>query len=262
MPCPAAATAEVEAALDRIRDVGFATLNIDLIYGIDGQTPESWRYSLDAALAWEPEELYLYPLYVRPLTGLGRARTRLGRPAAGAVPDRPRPPARRGYEQVSMRMFRRPAAGGDGTDYCCQTDGMVGLGCGARSYTAGLHYSFEYAVGASLTRGIIDDYARTTDFAPRASASRWTTTSGAAATSSSRCSRRPACDGRTTGGGSAPTRPATSPPNWRASRTAAGWTTDQRPHPAHARRPGPLRRDRPGAVLAGVRTLMDAYEAR
>ena len=28
--------------------------------------------SLDAALAWQPDEIFLYPLYVRPLTGLAR----------------------------------------------------------------------------------------------------------------------------------------------------------------------------------------------
>ncbi|MBC6459041.1 STM4012 family radical SAM protein [Actinomadura sp. HBU206391] len=156
--------AEVEAALDRIRAVGFERLNIDLIYGIDGQTPASWLYSLDAALAWEPEELYLYPLYVRPLTGLGRRPRewddqrlelyRIGRDHLLGL----------GYEQVSMRMFRRPGTGAGGTEYCCQTDGMVGLGCGARSYTRDLHYSFEYAVGAGQVRGIIDDYVREQEF--------------------------------------------------------------------------------------------------
>ena len=35
---------------------------------------------------------------------------------------------------------------------------MVGIGCGARSYTRGLHYSSEYAVGASGVRAIIDGY--------------------------------------------------------------------------------------------------------
>lgn len=155
--------AEVEAALERIRAAGFPTLNIDLIYGIDGQTPTTWLHSLDAALAWRPEELYLYPLYVRPLTGLDRrARDwddhrmelyRLGRDHLLA----------NGYEQVSMRMFRLPGAV-SGTEYRCQTDGMVGLGCGARSYTTGLHYSFEYAVGPTPVRAIIDDYIRETDF--------------------------------------------------------------------------------------------------
>ncbi|MBA9004412.1 MULTISPECIES: STM4012 family radical SAM protein [Thermomonospora] len=152
--------AEVEAALDRIRAVGFPTLNIDLIYGIDGQTPESWLTSLNAALRWEPEELYLYPLYVRPLTGLGRRAAdwddqrmllyRVGRDHLLA----------NGYEQVSMRMFRRRGHPDAGTAYCCQTDGMVGLGAGARSYTTDLHYSFEYAVGVQHVRGIIDSYLR------------------------------------------------------------------------------------------------------
>ncbi|MFC9789338.1 STM4012 family radical SAM protein [Rhodococcus sp. NPDC127528] len=159
--------ADVEAALQRIRDAAIEVLNIDLIYGIDGQTPESWAASLDAALAWHPEELYLYPLYVRPLTGLARR---------GAGPD-PDWDAHRldlyrrgrdhliaaGYVQESMRMFRRadaPDLGPD--DYACQTDGMIGLGCGARSYTRGLHYSFDYAVDAREVRAIIDDYVADT----------------------------------------------------------------------------------------------------
>jgi oxygen-independent coproporphyrinogen-3 oxidase len=164
--------ADVEAALGRVREAGIPVLNIDLIYGIDGQTERSWTESLDAALAWRPEELYLYPLYVRPLTGLGRHAADAERAEAergDAAWDEQRLRLYRhgrdhllahGYEQVSMRMFRRagaPATGGG--DYACQTDGMVGLGCGARSYTSTLHYSFDYAVDMHRIRGIIDDYA-------------------------------------------------------------------------------------------------------
>ncbi|WP_133916022.1 STM4012 family radical SAM protein [Streptomyces sp. NBC_00582] len=163
--------ADVETALTRIRDARIPVLNIDLIYGIDGQTEASWLHSLDAALAWRPEELYLYPLYVRPLTGLDRR--------AGTGPDPAWDEQRltlyragrdhllaHGYTQQSMRMFRRADAPPQGADdYACQTDGMIGLGCGARSYTAGLHYSFDYAVGMHEIRGIIDDYVGTADFA-------------------------------------------------------------------------------------------------
>ncbi|MEU0132864.1 STM4012 family radical SAM protein [Streptomyces sp. NPDC006296] len=166
---------EVEAALGRIRDARIPVLNIDLIYGIEGQTEATWRTSLDAALAWRPEELYLYPLYVRPLTGLGR----LG--AGAGAPDGPDTAwdAQRlrlyragrdhllahGYAQVSMRMFRRADAPPAGPgDHACQTDGMIGLGCGARSYTSSLHYSFDYAVEMREVRGIIDGFTTTADF--------------------------------------------------------------------------------------------------
>ncbi|MFE9168969.1 STM4012 family radical SAM protein [Streptomyces kebangsaanensis] len=168
--------ADVEAALARIRDAGIPVLNIDLIYGIEGQTEKSWSRSLDAALAWQPEELYLYPLYVRPLTGLGRHRGRVAGETEGdgAAWDEHRLRLyrhgrdhllARGYEQVSMRMFRRAGAPADGgEDYACQSDGMVGLGCGARSYTSGLHYSFDYAVDMHRIRGIIEEYtARPTE---------------------------------------------------------------------------------------------------
>ena len=37
---------------------------------------------------------------------------------------------------------------------------MVGLGCGARSYTEGLHYSFDYAVGVGAVRAVLEDYLR------------------------------------------------------------------------------------------------------
>ncbi|MEV6303217.1 STM4012 family radical SAM protein [Actinoplanes sp. NPDC051861] len=153
---------EVHAALRSIRDARIPVLNIDLIYGIDGQTEQTWQHSLDEALRWDPEELYLYPLYVRPLTGLGRrahAREDWDRQRLGLYRQAVDVLTAAGYEQHSMRQFRRAGAPEpDGPDYCCQDDGMVGLGCGARSYTTELHYSFDYAVAVSEVRAVIDDY--------------------------------------------------------------------------------------------------------
>ncbi|MFD3959935.1 MULTISPECIES: STM4012 family radical SAM protein [Streptomyces] len=173
--------AEVEGALGRIRDARIPVLNIDLIYGIDGQTERTWLTSLEAALAWRPEELYLYPLYVRPLTGLHRLGAGVTVPEAEALEQAAWDEQRlrlyavgrdhllaHGYEQVSMRMFRRadaPRESADGPeDYACQTDGMIGLGCGARSYTSALHYSFDYAVDMREIRSIIDSFTSTQDF--------------------------------------------------------------------------------------------------
>ncbi|KAB7762916.1 STM4012 family radical SAM protein [Xanthomonas maliensis] len=161
----------VERAIAIIREQGIPTLNLDLIYGIAGQTVESFLASIDSALAFAPEELYLYPLYVRPMTGLGRIEakaggrrrfvlqpepldTRLALYRAGR--DRLRAA---GYTQVSMRMFRAPhARDADAPLYCCQSDGMVGIGCGARSYTRGLHYSSEYGVSRRSVADILDHY--------------------------------------------------------------------------------------------------------
>lgn len=153
-------------ALTLMRGAGFPLLNIDLIYGIPNQTPRSWEESLREALRFDPEELYLYPLYVRPLTGLEKlqrhpsdSRLELYRQGRDLL-------LAQGYEQISMRLFRRAgvsAGVSDGPLYCCQEDGMVGFGAGARSYTRALHYSTEYAVGRSGVQEIIDDFIESSD---------------------------------------------------------------------------------------------------
>jgi oxygen-independent coproporphyrinogen-3 oxidase len=167
---------EVEAAMALVKEARFPTVNLDLIYGGQSQTHSSWLDSVARASDFGADEIYLYPLYVRPLTGLGRLgrewddwRLALYRAGRDRLLDD-------GYEQISMRMFRRAAPriatvgnpyNAGGPVYCCQSDGMVGLGCGARSYTRSLHYSREYAVGSRAIGGILADYLRRTraDFA-------------------------------------------------------------------------------------------------
>ncbi len=160
---------QVEETIRAIREHKFATLNLDLMYGLEGQTPESWAHSLDVAMAHGAEEIFIYPLYVRPLTGLGRRQA-----PSGASWDDERLAYYRqardllrnsGYQQISMRMFRRTDAigGGDGPIYKCQSDGMLGLGVGSRSYTEHVHYSSEYAVGNKGVKGIIADFVEASD---------------------------------------------------------------------------------------------------
>lgn len=149
--------AAVESACRAIRGAGFPVFNLDLIYGCEGQDAGRWGRSLRAALAWEPEELYLYPLYVGRLTGLDRRGGRPGEHRRALYRQARDLLASAGYEQVSMRFFRRPGAARP-TDHCCQEDGMVGLGPGARSYTHQLHYSTEYAVGLRGVRRIVEAF--------------------------------------------------------------------------------------------------------
>ncbi|BAY10064.1 STM4012 family radical SAM protein [Calothrix sp. NIES-2098] len=174
-------TTQVEAALTRIKAAGFPTLNIDLIYGLPGQTVNTWLQSIQAALRFQPEEIYLYPLYVRPLTGLGRTDKEWDDIRLACYREGRSLLLSQGYTQISMRMFQR-VDGGQGSNlppssphtpsspsslpspvYCCQADGMVGLGCGARSYTDTLHYSNEYAVGAKGISDILQAYIQTPD---------------------------------------------------------------------------------------------------
>ena len=157
-------TPQVEAALTRMREADFPTINIDLIYGLPGQTVNTWLQSIQAALRFQPEEIYLYPLYVRPITGLGQTDREWDDIRLACYREGRSLLLSEGYTQVSMRMFQaKHATVNDGSVYCCQADGMVGLGCGARSYTDTLHYSNDYAVGSKEIRDILQAYIQTPD---------------------------------------------------------------------------------------------------
>jgi oxygen-independent coproporphyrinogen-3 oxidase len=150
-------------AIDLIGRARFPHFNIDLIYGLPGQTAASWRYSLEAALDSPATSLFLYPLYVRPLTGLDRRADELPCPTPhemGAMYDAAvERLTAAGFRQWTMRQFRRDAeTDEDDLEYRCQTCGMVGLGAGARSYTRGLHYSTPWRMVARNIRGVVDSY--------------------------------------------------------------------------------------------------------
>ncbi|OPH57630.1 coproporphyrinogen III oxidase [Paenibacillus ferrarius] len=153
---------EVERALALLKREPFPILNLDLIYGLPGQSVQSWLYSLDRALAYEPEEIFIYPLYTREQTivkpeQIRRSGEDVRMACYLAARDRLRGA---GYQQHSMRRFSKQSANAAKQllPYGCQEDGMVGLGCGARSYTRELHYASRYAVDRQATASIIADY--------------------------------------------------------------------------------------------------------
>ena len=153
---------QVYTAIDLIRQSGVEIVNLDLIYGNHDQTEADWVTTVRQALAFRPEEVFLYPLYVRELTGLGitgRSPAENRRHLYGLGRELL---LQAGYRQISMRMFRR-ADVEYSTQHCCQEDGMIGLGPGARSYTSSLHYSSEYAVSGVGVRKIISDFCGRTD---------------------------------------------------------------------------------------------------
>lgn len=156
--------ATVEHAL-RILSTAAPVRNVDLIYGLPGQTQQTLQESIDRVVALGANELYLYPLYVRPLTILSRHRSPddfrllLYRSAKQHLRSL-------GFRQVSMRMFTKASSDAEGRElpiYRCQDDGMVGLGPGARSYTTSLHYATSFAVAQSAIRDRIEAWMSQSD---------------------------------------------------------------------------------------------------
>jgi len=66
-------TAQIVAAeMDVLRDAGIDKINIDLIAGLSGQTPASWRESLDWIARLKPDHVSVYMLEVDEDSRLGR----------------------------------------------------------------------------------------------------------------------------------------------------------------------------------------------
>jgi oxygen-independent coproporphyrinogen-3 oxidase len=69
--------AQARSAVDQARQAGFANLNLDLMYGLPGQTLAQASLDLAEALALEPEHLSYYELTLEPNTAFHRAPPRL-----------------------------------------------------------------------------------------------------------------------------------------------------------------------------------------
>jgi len=65
--------AVVRQTVRRARAAGFSNLNLDLIFGLPGQSPASFRRTLDQTLELEPEHVSAYGLELVPGTPLARA---------------------------------------------------------------------------------------------------------------------------------------------------------------------------------------------
>jgi putative oxygen-independent coproporphyrinogen III oxidase len=62
--------ANVERAVRLLRDAGFATFNLDIIYGAAGETLDDWCRTLDETLALDPPHVSAYALTVEAGTAL------------------------------------------------------------------------------------------------------------------------------------------------------------------------------------------------
>ncbi len=170
--------AQARRALELVKAFDFPCVNVDLIYGIPGQSVASLLKSIGEAVEFGPDEIFLYPLYVKHGAGL----VRQVRDGLVLDPERAYEEYReaaaylrsRGFRQDSMRRFVRSRGAGDHgegpgeglradiqkeeTEQCRREHGgdrefsdcgfktSLALGCGGRSYAGNLHFCTPYAI--------------------------------------------------------------------------------------------------------------------
>ncbi|MCD8086070.1 MAG: radical SAM family heme chaperone HemW [Clostridiales bacterium] len=146
--------AQAREAVALIRRAKVDNLNLDLIYGLPGQTMESWQESVEAVLALKPEHLSLYGLQVEKGTPLYRCRDSLDLADDDAQADRylwaVNRLAQAGYDQYEISNFARPGRESRHNLKYWTMQEYVGFGPGAHSDFGGRRYSFLRDVNAYI----------------------------------------------------------------------------------------------------------------
>ena len=98
-------------AFEAVRAAGFDNVSVDLMYGLPGQSPQTWTQSVHGVLGWEPEHLSAYGLTLD--AGSVWASTGVeGLPAESAVVEQywtlARAAAARGLEHYEISNYARP----------------------------------------------------------------------------------------------------------------------------------------------------------
>lgn len=154
---------QAREALHLLKEAGFACVNTDFIYGIPGQTVSSLLASLQEALTFEPDEIFLYPLYLHHGAWLKqRGAVMEGRDAYVQYQHASAFLKSAGYRQDSMRRFVRQP--GERSYSACGFGTSLALGCGGRSYLGNLHFCSPYAVTQKECLSRLMDYEQTQDY--------------------------------------------------------------------------------------------------
>ena len=138
---------QVDEAVSAARKAGFQNISLDLIYGLPGQTMDSWKETLEHALSLVPQHLSCYGLKVEEGTPLAR------RVEAGEeLPDDDLQAdlylwtvgrlERAGYPQYEISNFAKPGYASQHNLKYWKGQPYIGFGPGAHSDFGGRRYSF------------------------------------------------------------------------------------------------------------------------
>lgn len=137
-------------AIESIRKAGITNINLDLIYGLPGQTTDDWEVSLRSVLEIRPEHISLYCLTIEDGTPLASAVNDgeiepIDEDIAAAMYEMAIEQLGSSYEHYEISNWARY---GDGvSDLKCrhnlqywQNNEYIGLGAGAHGYFRGIRY--------------------------------------------------------------------------------------------------------------------------
>lgn len=163
---------QVEEAVAAVRGAKIRNLNLDLIYGLPGQTMESWQETVEKALSLSPEHLSCYGLTVEEGTPLAQ------RVARGEqLPDEDMQAAlylwtverlaQAGYEQYEISNFAKRGFQSRHNMKYWMGRPYMGLGAAAHSDFGGRRYSFvsnldDYIRGMLSGDEVVDESERIT----------------------------------------------------------------------------------------------------
>ena len=151
---------QTDQAVELARKAKFTNLSLDLIYGLPGQTMESWKATVEHALSLIPQHLSCYGLKVEEGTPLAR------RVAEGeALPDDDQQAdlylwtvgrlERAGLPQYEISNFAKPGCESRHNLRYWLTRPYIGFGPGAHSDFGGRRYSFVRDLDAYI-RGVLE----------------------------------------------------------------------------------------------------------
>ena len=144
---------QVHDAVNCIRRAGFDNLSLDLMYGLPGQTAQSWRHSVETALSYAPEHLSCYGLKIEPETPFGR-RTDLHLPAEDVQAEwyleTVAELERHGLRQYEISNFARAGRESRHNRKYWTLYPYAGFGPGAHSDFNGIRYAFSRNLNAYM----------------------------------------------------------------------------------------------------------------
>lgn len=155
-------------ALDLLMEEDFSCVNIDFIYGIPGQTEKSLLQSLNEAISFGPDEIFLYPLYIKHGAGLEKKLCQElvlePQKAYGQYKQASRRLKDAGFRQDSMRRFVRAKNRSQRKFSDCGFGTSLALGCGGRSYLGKLHFCSPYAITQESGLALLREFEQEEDY--------------------------------------------------------------------------------------------------